>query len=104
MVKHIKLNSKEFPCIEVSSLDYSYADCIERVFEVDCRPFWTTMQDSKPICQNISQLNTILYWYDWFSYLDYPQLVKELHSKCFKPCTYYEYRVSIFICVDIKVL
>lgn len=94
MIKHVKLNSEEFPCIEVSPLDYSYADCIERIIAVDCTPFWTPRHDTKPICQNISQLDKYLKRYEWFSYLDYPQLVQ--HSNCFKPCTYYEYMASTY--------
>ena len=57
MIKHVKLNSQEFPCIEVPSLDYSFADCIERYIGKECTPFWTPRQDSKPICQNISQID-----------------------------------------------
>ena len=96
VIKHQKLNRKEMPCRQS---EYSFTDCLENTIafkEANCRPFWL-WSVWKPTCQNISQLNTFIYWNDWFSHLDYLQLVKESDYSCVRPCTYLEYRVIMKI-------
>ena len=95
-VRHENINRAQSPCEE--DPQYNFAHCIEKsvAIKAGCQPHWNKFNVSEvPFCLNASMLKKYSDVSNSFSKMYKKELLEK--TKCLIPCTFTEYKVTIYL-------